>query len=629
MATKTFLLKGTTIGSQVGPFDIKDSLGNVLASGVTREEIIAGYQLSIDDTATSITLESTGTCSTTAVVPLSFATTTTTTTTSTTTTTTLPTTTTTTTEATTTTTTEPTTTTTTTEATTTTTTEATTTTTTIVQLTAFITILNNPTDNTTSDGSVQVSGVGGVGAYTYSLDGVNYGSSDIFASLPEGTYTGYVQDSLGTIATASATLVGGATTTTTTSTTTTTTTTEATTTTTPPPATINWDNSEIASPWFDSDLDIGGTFFGATASGSVSVAGNTSVYIQQLSSTTSGNVGRFTLTITNVTDGVVLYTDVIDNTIASYTSLHNYTLFAEAGKVYSVVASVVDASLPTTTTTTTEATTTTTTEATTTTTTTEATTTTTTEATTTTTTTIASQCFEAYAQATQADIDASDDQTVYFVYRPCNGGAGGGADVTISRGSTAAGDTICLFGVVSSYIIVGGNQQAVSGGSDWVVLNSPGSCVDGGTPATTTTTTAAATTTTTTSGSGGGGGTPTTNSVALTGLPSISNQAAGTYTVTHEPGSSTQAVQITLEILSDLPASPPTNVARASSTDWDIVRQIVPLTSIFTSPDGLWQFGPCETTSPAYLTYIGTSVLPAGTYTISFSKNNAPIGGGD
>ena len=51
----------------------------------------------------------------------------------------------------------------------------------------------------TSNGSIQLFRTGGVGPYTYSLDGNTYQSSNLFTGLAAGTYIGYVKDSKGCI----------------------------------------------------------------------------------------------------------------------------------------------------------------------------------------------------------------------------------------------------------------------------------------------------------------------------------------------------------------------------------------------------------------------------------------------
>ena len=51
----------------------------------------------------------------------------------------------------------------------------------------------------TNNGSITLFRTGGVGPYTYSLDGNTYQSSSLFSGLAAGTYTGYVKDSKGCI----------------------------------------------------------------------------------------------------------------------------------------------------------------------------------------------------------------------------------------------------------------------------------------------------------------------------------------------------------------------------------------------------------------------------------------------
>lgn len=59
---KTIIIKITTSGSKVGPFDILDQSGNVIASGISRESLIEGVTYSVSDDVASITLISKGTC---------------------------------------------------------------------------------------------------------------------------------------------------------------------------------------------------------------------------------------------------------------------------------------------------------------------------------------------------------------------------------------------------------------------------------------------------------------------------------------------------------------------------------------------------------------------------------------
>lgn len=64
----------------------------------------------------------------------------------------------------------------------------------------------NPTCWDGNNGSISVSGSGGTGSYTYSKDGTNYQSSATFSTLTTGTYTLYVKDSNGCVASTTITL---------------------------------------------------------------------------------------------------------------------------------------------------------------------------------------------------------------------------------------------------------------------------------------------------------------------------------------------------------------------------------------------------------------------------------------
>ncbi len=57
-----------------------------------------------------------------------------------------------------------------------------------------------------NDGKITISKSGGVSPYQYSLDGINYGSSNVYDNLAPGTYTAYAIDSRGCTATAEITL---------------------------------------------------------------------------------------------------------------------------------------------------------------------------------------------------------------------------------------------------------------------------------------------------------------------------------------------------------------------------------------------------------------------------------------
>jgi hypothetical protein len=57
----------------------------------------------------------------------------------------------------------------------------------------------NPLCSNQNNGSLVCTGQGGTPSYTYSLNGVNYQNSNIFAGLGVGTYTVYIKDSVGTV----------------------------------------------------------------------------------------------------------------------------------------------------------------------------------------------------------------------------------------------------------------------------------------------------------------------------------------------------------------------------------------------------------------------------------------------
>lgn len=72
----------------------------------------------------------------------------------------------------------------------------TTTSATINPLAAITATLNpvNPSCNGATDGSVQIIPSGGVGPYTYSIDGTNYVTTSLFTGLAAGDYTFYIKD---------------------------------------------------------------------------------------------------------------------------------------------------------------------------------------------------------------------------------------------------------------------------------------------------------------------------------------------------------------------------------------------------------------------------------------------------
>lgn len=60
--TKTIIIKLTSSGPTAGPFTIIDQLGNTLATGVSKQDLISGVSYVVDDAVSVITIESTGKC---------------------------------------------------------------------------------------------------------------------------------------------------------------------------------------------------------------------------------------------------------------------------------------------------------------------------------------------------------------------------------------------------------------------------------------------------------------------------------------------------------------------------------------------------------------------------------------
>jgi gliding motility-associated-like protein len=65
-----------------------------------------------------------------------------------------------------------------------------------------------PTCEGYKNGVVTLHGTGGVGPYQYSNDNINYSASNIFSTIPEGTYTFYVKDAHNCVADTTIMLVG-------------------------------------------------------------------------------------------------------------------------------------------------------------------------------------------------------------------------------------------------------------------------------------------------------------------------------------------------------------------------------------------------------------------------------------
>ena len=62
--SKVVIIKLTGAGNRTGPFTIYDNLDNVLAVGVTKEQLIVGQSYTVADAITTIILKSTGKCQT-------------------------------------------------------------------------------------------------------------------------------------------------------------------------------------------------------------------------------------------------------------------------------------------------------------------------------------------------------------------------------------------------------------------------------------------------------------------------------------------------------------------------------------------------------------------------------------
>ena len=123
---------------------------------------------------------------------------------------------------------------------------------------------------------------------------------------------------------------------------------------TPLPATIKYYNYEYPTPWVDSDLEIStvvdptGTIYpagGGAGQGTVgTVAGNSSVTAKQLSTTSTGLLGGYTLIVRNATDNTVVYNVTSAQIVTTNTIVNNTTFTAIAGKTYEVSASSYDSS---------------------------------------------------------------------------------------------------------------------------------------------------------------------------------------------------------------------------------------------------------------------------------------------
>jgi hypothetical protein len=72
MPTVAVNINLSSIGTDAGPFTISDNVSGVLASGIPRTSLLANYVVNADDTATQITVTSTGVCTSTITIPIDF-----------------------------------------------------------------------------------------------------------------------------------------------------------------------------------------------------------------------------------------------------------------------------------------------------------------------------------------------------------------------------------------------------------------------------------------------------------------------------------------------------------------------------------------------------------------------------
>lgn len=61
MATKTFILKATTVGVDAGPFTVTDCNGDTVAT-ITAAELLAGKEITVDESCSFVELQSEGIC---------------------------------------------------------------------------------------------------------------------------------------------------------------------------------------------------------------------------------------------------------------------------------------------------------------------------------------------------------------------------------------------------------------------------------------------------------------------------------------------------------------------------------------------------------------------------------------
>jgi len=71
---KTVIIRLTCAGNRTGPFDISDNLGTVLGTDITKQNLIDGYTVSVEDDVYAIEIQSKGKCQTIITVEVGTAT---------------------------------------------------------------------------------------------------------------------------------------------------------------------------------------------------------------------------------------------------------------------------------------------------------------------------------------------------------------------------------------------------------------------------------------------------------------------------------------------------------------------------------------------------------------------------
>ena len=70
---RTIVIKFKTLGSRiVGPFDIRDNLGNIVATNVAKQTLVSGVEYLVNDAAASITVKSKDSCDLSVTTPITY-----------------------------------------------------------------------------------------------------------------------------------------------------------------------------------------------------------------------------------------------------------------------------------------------------------------------------------------------------------------------------------------------------------------------------------------------------------------------------------------------------------------------------------------------------------------------------